>query len=172
MVEIIVPENRLVGPANPHAGDHRGMVSLVRQDQAIRQQPADRAKCRLISDIAGREGERGLLPMQVGELRLECNDSMAIARDVSRAPSAGANAARGLDHGVDHKGMPPHPKIIVAAPYDDFAAVIAIAPACIGRPGGVPLQIGEDAIATLSTNVVEISMKVMAQCHRIYPSGG
>src|SRR5579864_8932354 len=71
MVEIIMPKDLLIGSARPDAGYHRGMVLLVRQDQAIRQQPADGAKRRLVGDITGGEGERGLLSMQVGELRLE-----------------------------------------------------------------------------------------------------
>jgi hypothetical protein len=64
--------------------------------------------------------------------------------------------------------MVPHPKVVIGTPYDDFAADAAITPACIGRPGGISLEIGEDAIATLAANVVEICMKMVAQCHRIY----
>ena len=40
MSDVIVPEHLLFGAGAPHALDHRGMVQLVRQDEAIRQEPA------------------------------------------------------------------------------------------------------------------------------------
>ena len=72
MAEVIVPENPLFGAARPDAGDHRGVVFLVGQNEAIRQQPADRAQPRFVGHIAGCEDEGGVLFMQVGELRFEC----------------------------------------------------------------------------------------------------
>jgi hypothetical protein len=94
--------------------------------------------------------------MQVGEFRLKRDNGMAIAGDISSSASAGTHPLRGLDHGIDDEGMAAHPEIIVGAPYDDLAAGIAIAPACIGRARGIPLQIGENTIAALAANSVEV----------------
>jgi hypothetical protein len=58
--------------------------------------------------------------------------------------------------------MAAHPEIIVGAPYDDLAAGTAIAPACIGWARGIPLQIGENTIAALAANSVEVLMKMVA----------
>jgi len=162
MVEIVVPEDLLVGAARSDARDHRGVVSLVGQDQAIRQQPADRTKRRLIGHVAGREDKRGVLSMQVGEFCLKRDDGMAIAGDVSRAASAGARPLRRLDHGIDDEGVAAHPEIVVGAPYDDVAAVAAIAPPGIRRTRGVPLEIGENPIAALPANPVEVRLKMVA----------
>ena len=153
MAEIIVPEDPLFSAARADPGDHRGVVFLVRQNEAIRQQPADRAKRRLIGHIAGREGEGSLLSVQVGELHLERDDGVAVAGDVRGA--AGASPARGLDHGIDDSGVASHPEIVVRAPDDDPARAAATAPACIGWAVGAPLEIGENAIAALSTDFVE-----------------
>jgi hypothetical protein len=49
-----------------------------------------------------------------------------------------------------------HPEIVVGAPYDDLAAVAPVAPPGIRRARGIPLQIGENAIAALAANLVEV----------------
>jgi hypothetical protein len=110
--------------------------------------------------------------MKVGKLCFKCYDSMAIAGDVPSASGTGAHAARGLDHGVDNQRMTSHSKVVVGAPYHDFAAVAAITPACVEWPGGMSLEIREDTITALSANAVEIRMKMTAQCHGIYSLGG
>src|SRR5271166_4740126 len=97
--------------------------------------------------------------MKVGNLCFEGNDSVAIAGDIPSTSSAGAHAARDLDHGVDNKRMPAHSEVVVGAPYHDFTAAAAITPACVGWPGGMSLQICEDAIAALSANAVEVCLK-------------
>ena len=143
MAEIVVPEYPLFGTARPDPGDHRGVVFLVRQNEAIRQQPADRAERRFIGHIAGREHEGGLLAMQIGKLRLERDNGIAIAGDVAGTPGAGAHPLRSLDHGIDDSGMASHPEIVVRAPYHDLAGGTAAAPGGIRRAGSVPLEINK-----------------------------
>src|SRR5438270_11418588 len=154
MAEIIVPEDPFFGPARPYPGDHRGMVLLIRQNEAIRQQPADRAKRRFIRHIAGRKGERRLLAVQIRELRLERDDGMAIAGDVPRTSGAGAHPPRRLDHGVDDSGMASHPEIVIRAPYHDLARGTAAAPGGTGWAHGMPLEIGEHPITAFATDFV------------------
>ena len=64
-------------------------------------------------------------------------------------------SARGLDHGVDNKWVTSHSKVVVGAPYHDFVLVAAVTPPCIGWPGGMSLNICEDAVTALSANAVE-----------------
>jgi hypothetical protein len=52
--------------------------------------------------------------------------------------------------------MTAHSEIVVGAPHDDLAAVGAVAPTRIRRARGMPLEIGENAIAALAANPVEI----------------
>src|SRR3977135_2687342 len=103
--------------------------------------------------------------MKVGKLCFKCYDSMAVAGDVPSASGTGAHAARGLDHGVDNQRMASHSKVVVGAPYHDFAAVAAVTPACIGWPGGMSLQVCEDAVTALSANAVEGRGKMAGQWH-------
>jgi hypothetical protein len=125
------------------------VVFLVRQNEAIRQQSADRAKRRFVGHIAGREGERRLLAMQISELRLERDDCSAIAGDVSRSSGAGAHPLRGLDHRIDDSRMTSHPEIVVRA------GTPATAPGSIRRAAGVPLEIGENPVTALPTDFVK-----------------
>src|SRR6266481_8427058 len=107
--------------------------------------------------------------MQIGELRLERDNGMAVAGDVAGPSGANAHPACGLDHGIDDSGVSSHPEIVVRALYDDFAGGAGAAPACIGRADGVPLEIGEDAIAALPTDTIEERMKITTQRHHVLP---
>jgi hypothetical protein len=78
--------------------------------------------------------------MQVGNLRLERDDGMAITGDVPRTSGADAHPPRGLDHGIDDSRMAPHPEIIVRAPHDDLARSAAATPSGVGWALGVPLE--------------------------------
>src|SRR5205823_2973272 len=106
--------------------------------------------------IAGREGEGGLLAMQVRELRFERDDGMAVARDVAGTASPGAHPPCGLGHGINDSGMASHPEIVVRAPDDHLASIIATAPGGKGWAVGMPLKIDESAIAAFPTHTVEI----------------
>src|SRR5437588_12422313 len=150
MAEIIVPEDPVFGAARPYPGDHRGMVLLIRQNETIRQQPADRAERRLIGHIAGREGESGLLAVQIREFGLERDDGMAIAGDVAGTSGPGAHPPRGLDHRIDDSGMASHPEIVVRAPYHDVSGDTGAAPGSMGWALGMPLEIGEHAVTALA----------------------
>src|SRR3984893_14054721 len=112
MAEIIVPEDPLFSAARPNPSDHRGMVLLIRQDEAIRQQPADPAKRCFIGYVAGREGEGRLLAVQVGEFARARDDGMAVAGDVAGTSGAGAasivGGAAGLG-GISAVAFAPRP---------------------------------------------------------------
>ena len=93
--------------------------------------------------------------MQIGELRLERDDGMAITRDVAGTSGPGAHPPRRLDHGIDDSGMTSHPEIVVRAPYHDVAGGTAAAPGRKGWALGVPLEIGEHPVTALAMDFVE-----------------
>src|SRR5260370_33488562 len=115
------------------------MVLLIRQNETIRQQPADRAERRLIGHIAGREGESGLLAVQIREFRLERDDGMAITGAVAGTSGPGAHPPRRLDHGIDDTVMTPHPELVVRTPYYGGSGCTDAAPGAMGWALGVPL---------------------------------
>ena len=93
--------------------------------------------------------------MQIGELRLERDDGMAITGDVAGTSGPGAHPPRRLDHGIDDGGMTSHPEIVVRTPYYDVAGGTAAAPGGMGWVLGVPLEIGEHAVPALAMDLVE-----------------
>jgi hypothetical protein len=58
--------------------------------------------------------------------------------------------------------MASHPEIVVRAPDDDLASIIAAAPSSKGWAVSVPLDIDKSAIAAFPTHAVEISVKMIA----------
>jgi hypothetical protein len=94
--------------------------------------------------------------MQVRELSLERDDGMAVAGDVAGTASPGAHPPCGLGHGIDDSRMASHSEIVVRAPDDDLASIIATVPGGVGRPVSVPLKIGKNAIPAFPTHAVEI----------------
>jgi hypothetical protein len=93
--------------------------------------------------------------MQVGELRFERDDGMAVAGNVAGTSSASTHAQRGLDHGIDDNGVASHAEIIVGAPNDDLAGTVTAAPAGVGRPSGLSLEIDKGAIAPFLSDAIE-----------------
>jgi len=81
---------------------------------------------------------------------------MAVARDVAGTASPGTHPPCGLGHGIDDSGMASHPEIVVRAPDDDLASIIAVAPSGKGWAVRVSLEIDESAIAAFPTHAVEI----------------
>src|SRR6266404_9131166 len=106
--------------------------------------------------------------MQIREFRLEPDDGMAVAGDVPGASGTGTHPQYALDHRVDDRRVAPHTEIVVRAPDDDLAGIVATAPSGIGRALRVPLQIGENAIAAFPADTIEIRQKMVAQGHLVF----
>ena len=120
MGDVVVAEDLLFRAGAAHALDHRGVVQLVRNDQAIRQQPGDGRDRRLVGDEAGGEHQRRLLAVQVGKFELKLDQRMVGAGNVARAAGARAHAARRLLERGDHVRVLAHAEIVVGAPDGDF----------------------------------------------------
>lgn len=64
MGNIVVAEDVLLGPARPHALDHRGVVEFVGDEHAIRQDLPKRRERRQVGEIAAAENQRRLLAVR------------------------------------------------------------------------------------------------------------
>ena len=97
------------------------MVERVGQDQAVRNELCEGRNAGLVRDIAGREHQRCLLAVQIGQFLLELDQWMVGSGDIAGAASAGADAGRGLDHGADDLRVLTHAEVVVGAPDHDIA---------------------------------------------------
>ena len=155
MGEVVVAEDALVAAGLAHALDHRVVVLGVRQDDAARDQAGDGRDAGLVRDVARGEDEGRVLAVQVGELGLELDHRMVVARDVARAAGAGADAHRGLGHGAHHGEVLAHAEIIVRAPHRDLARPVGRMPDRRREAPGDALEIGEDAVAALGLEALD-----------------
>ena len=120
MGHIVVAENLLLGARAPHALDHRGVVQLVRQDEAVGQELADGRDRRLVGDEARSEDESRFLAVQIGELLLQLDQRMVVAGNVARAAGAGTHLAGRLLECGDDVGVLAHAEIIANTRRDLF----------------------------------------------------
>ncbi len=121
MRHVVVAEHLALAAGLADAFDHRIVVELVRQDQAIRNQLGDGRNAGLVRDVARGEQQRGFLAVQIGQFLLQLHQRMMGAGDVAGAAGAGADARGGLDHGADHLRVLAHAEIVVGAPDHDIA---------------------------------------------------
>ncbi|MCY1554401.1 hypothetical protein D9M68_909700 [compost metagenome] len=123
------------------------MVELVRENDAVGQQPADRGNGRLVGNEARGKDEGGLLAVQVGQRTLQLDQRAVGARNIAGAARADAETAGGFLHGADHLGVLAHAEIIVGTPDGDFALIVGIVAIDRAREApGDALDIGEHAI--------------------------
>ena len=92
MSEIVVAEHLALGLGAAHALDHRIVVELIGENEAIREDVADRRDRGEIRDPARGEDEPRLLAVQIGEFGLQLDERVTIAGNVAGA--AGADAMR------------------------------------------------------------------------------
>ena len=151
IARIVVREQALFGPRMAYAFNHRGVIALIRNHDAIGQASGQRAKARPVRDVTGREQQRGFLVVQIGKLALQQHMMMAGARDVARAARACARLVNRIMHGREHFGMLAHAKIIVGAPDGDVAHAVRPMVRRLGKRACSALQIGEHAVAAFTT---------------------
>ena len=155
VVDVVVAEDQPLGARGADAIDHRGVVALVREDDAVVEQAAERAQAGLVGDEARREDERRLLGVEVGELALELADEQVRAGDVARAARADAVLGERRGDGADDRGVLAHAEVVVGAPVDDDAARCRRRAARSGAPGAGALELDEVPVASLVAQRVE-----------------
>ena len=88
-----------------------------------------------------------------GELALEQQMDMVVARDIARAAGAGADRAQRLFHRRQDRRVLPHAEIVVRAPNGHLGADAVIEGA--RKPAAAPLEISKHAIPPLGAQRVE-----------------
>ena len=154
VVEIVVAEDRALGPRGADAVDHRGVVALVGEDHAALEQAPERAQAGLVGDEARREHERRLLGVQVGELVLQLAHEHVRAGDVARPARADAVLGERPRGGLDDRRVQAHAEVVVGAPVDDDAAA-AVGDAHVRGAGRGALELDEVPVAALLAQRVE-----------------
>ena len=148
------------------AGDHGGVVLLVRKDDATRQQLGQRRQRRVVGDVGGGEQQRRFLAVQVGELGLQLDVIVGRAGNVAGAARAGADRVDRLVHGGDHGGMLTHAEIVVGAPHGDRAGLGTREVLGRRKRAAAPLQIGKDTIAPFTMNGVQSVLQLTGVVHQ------
>ena len=156
MRDVIVPEDRLFDPRHADAGDDRGVVHRVRQDQHVGKLRRQRRQAGLVGDIAAGEGQGAFLAVERRQLGLELDKRVAGAGNVAGAAGAGAVARRGVLHGGDDVGVLAHAEIVVGAPDGDLMRRAVMMAARDGMPAGDAFQLDEMPIPVLAFQAVEL----------------
>src|SRR5206468_7969724 len=91
--------------------------------------------------------------VQIGDLALEQQMEVIVARDVAGAAGAGADRPQGLLHRRQDRRMLPRAEVVVRAPDGDLGADPVIEGA--RKAAAAPLEIGEDAIPRLGAQRAE-----------------
>ncbi len=154
--DVVVTEDLLLHARLPDAGNHRGVIELIAEDQAIGQKARNgRDRC-FVGDEAGGEDQSRFLAMQVRERALELDQLAIGARDIACAAGAGAHLASRLLHGGDDLLVLAHAEIVVRTPDGDLALIVgAVAENGPRELSGDTFQIGEDAITAFVSQGIE-----------------
>ena len=145
--EVVVAPDALLAAAVADAGDHGGVVLLVGQDHAARQQLLQGGQRGVVGDIGRGEQQRRLLAVQVGKLGLELHVVVRRAGDVAGAAGAGAGRIERRVHGGQHGGVLAHAEVVVGAPYGDRPRAAPCEVPCRGKVAAVAPNVGEHPVA-------------------------
>ena len=150
MRHVVVAIDPLLGARMAHAFDHRGVVQLVGEEHAARQQPRQRRQRRVVGDVARREQQRRFLAVQVGKLALRARHGNGWCRRCSACRPSLRRRSRSPPAWRRHFGVLAHAQIVVAAPdRDRLHRVLGVVRG--GRKGAaVAHDIGEDPIAAFA----------------------
>ena len=151
------------------AGDHRRVVQFVRQDDAVGHQLRDRRNGGVVGHVAGGEQQSRLLAVQVGQFLFQLGVQVGRARDVAGAAGADAHARPCFGKSGQHVLVLGLAKIIVGTPHDDVRGRTVGMMACrVGEVPGMPLQMGEHAVAALTLHLVDGVLEYLFIVHRVF----
>ena len=166
MLDIIVAEDALLAARIADASDHRGVVELVRKDDAARQDARQRRERRVVRDIARGEQQCAVLAVQAGQLLLELDMIMRVAADIARAARACADIVQRLFHRGDHLGMLAHREIIVRAPDGDrLRAIVTMEAPRVGISALVAQDVDKDPVTAFGVQPVNRRFENLVVVH-------
>ncbi len=171
MLGIVMPPDALFAARIADAGDHAGVVQLIRKDDAARQQAGQRGQRGIVGDVSAGEQQRGFLAVQVRQLFLQLDVVMRVATDVAGAARTGADIVQRFFHRRDHLGVLAHGEIIVAAPHGDrLGAVVPGKAARVGIGALVAQDIDEHPIAAFGVQPVDRLVEDLVVVQRLCPA--
>src|SRR5262249_11941231 len=144
-----------IASAMLYAFDHRGMVELIRQNDASRQEARKRRERGFVRHIAGIEQECGFLAMQVGKFGFEQYMKVAGAGNVAGAAGTGADLIKRLMHGRENERMLAHAQIVIRAPDGDFSLTFGATMKRTRETPADPAEVGEFAISALAAHLIQ-----------------
>ena len=147
--QIVVAPDALGPAAVADAGDHGGVVLLVREDDAAGQQLLQGGERGVVGDIGRGEEQRRGLAVQVGQLGLQLDMVVRGAGDVARAARAGAGGVERRVHGGEHGGVLAHAEIVVGAPHGDGLGAAGREVAGGRELAAIAADVGEHPVAPL-----------------------
>jgi hypothetical protein len=148
------------------AGDHRGVVELVREDHAAGQDLGERRQRRVVRDVARREQQRAFLAVQVGEFGLELDVVVRVATDVAGAAGARADVVQRLFHGLDHLGVLAHGEVVVRTPDGDrLRPVVPGEAARVGEGALVAQDVDEHAVPAFGVQTLDSLVEDLVVVH-------
>ena len=166
---VVVAEDPLLAAGMADAGDHRGVVQRVGEDDAAGDQLRQGRQRGVVGDEAGGEEERRLLAVQVGQLLLQRPMVDVGAGDVAGAAGAGAATVQRLVHRRQHRRILAHAEVVVGAPDGDVRRAVQAVMGGAGERPGVALQLGEDPVTALGLEGVDRRPEDILVVHSIAP---
>jgi hypothetical protein len=144
-----MPEDPFFRAAVAYAFNHRCMVALIREHDAVGQVRGECGERGHIGDISGSEEQRSRLAVELSQLAFQQHVPVAGPGDVARAAGACAAACHRLAHGGEHDGMLAHAEIVVGAPDGDAPQPGAVSPGCTRIGASMALKVREHPVASL-----------------------
>ena len=117
--QVVVAPDALLPAAVADAGDHGGVVLLVREDDAARQQLLQRRQRGVVGDVGRGEQQRRFLAVQVGKLALELDVVVEVPEMLRVPPEPAPASVERRVHGGEHGRVLAHAEIVVGAPHGD-----------------------------------------------------
>ena len=163
--EIVVLPDPFRAPSVTNAVDHGGVVHLVGENDATRQQPDQGAERGVVGDIAGGEEQRRRLAVKIGKLVFQLDVIVRRTRDIARSTGSATGNVDGLVHGTDHHGMLAHGEVVVAAPDLDVAGLLARVVRCGGKAAAFAADVGKLAVTALLPESAQCFVKFLVVVH-------
>ena len=113
IAEVVVQEDLLRPAAIADTGDHRGVILLVRKDDAAGKQLRQRREGSFVGNECRGKEQRRFLAVEAGKLVLEFDVIVRRSGDVARSAGACADEVDRLVHCGEHLGMLAHAEVVV-----------------------------------------------------------
>lgn len=117
--KIVVLEDHFLCTGVADALDHGGVVHAVAENDAVWNLGAEGGQGSIIGDVAGREDEGTVLPVEISQSLLECDSMLVVPGDVSSSTCTSAVLFKGGMHSVEYVLIAAHAEVVIGTPDSD-----------------------------------------------------